>query len=460
MMSPAAAFPADIAIVGGGASGVLLAALLIRKSALRVVLIERGSTPALGVAYSTQCRGHLLNVRASDMSALDDEPDHFAQWVARDGSGLGHNDFVPRADYGRYLKDLLADSVQRSEGRLRIVTGEVTAIREQAAGVEIDIDGHGDGHGPFLTRKAVLATGHRPPSVDSGAYRGNPWREDAIEDLAPDASILLIGTSLTMIDVLVSLMERGHTGPITALSRRGLVPRFHPPAPIPSPDVDTREFFAGSLSQRAARFRSTVRNGVGWAGLMQVLRPHNNELWHGLDLDQRRRFLRHLRPWWDIHRHRVAPHIGEIIEDAKARGQLSIVAAKIEIGHATDRTVDVTIVRRGSTVREQRHFDRVIDCRGPRNEVDERLPLHAQMTKDGLLRADPLGQGLDVAENEALIGRNGRASRNIYVLGPPTRGRYTEIVAIPDIRLQAAEVAEHLIEQLRQPSGLAVGPAA
>ena len=456
MMSPAAAFPADIAIVGGGASGVLLAALLVRKSALRVVLIERGSTPALGVAYSTRCRGHLLNVRASDMSALADEPDHFVNWLARDGGGLGRDDFAPRADYGRYLRDLLADSVQRSEGRLQVITGEVTAIRDKPDGVELDIHGTGTLH----ARRAVLATGHRPPSADSGAYRGNPWREDAIEDLAPDASILLIGTSLTMIDVLVSLMERGHTGPIVALSRRGLVPRFHPPAPIPSPDVDTRDLFAGSLSQRAAQFRSKVRNGVGWPGLMQVLRPHNNELWHGLDLEQRRRFLRHLRPWWDIHRHRVAPHIGEIIEDAKARGQLSIVAAKIEISHTTDQKVDVTIARRGAATREQHSFDRVIDCRGPRNEVDERLPLHAQMVKDGLLRADPLGQGLDVSEKEALMGRNGKASRHLYVLGPPTRGRYTEIVAIPDIRLQAAEVAEHLVAQLRQPSGLVGGPAA
>ena len=456
MMRPADELPADIAIVGGGASGVLLAALLARKSGLRIVLIEHTSKPALGVAYSTRCRGHLLNVRASDMSALADEPDHFVNWLARDGGGLGRDDFAPRADYGRYLQDLLADSVQRSEGRLRVVTGEVTAIHDKAHGVELDIDGTR----PLHAHRAVLATGHRPPSADHGAYHGNPWREDAIEGLAPEASILLIGTSLTMIDVLVSLMERGHTGPIVALSRRGLVPRFHPPAPIPSPDVDTRDLFAGSLSQRASRFRSRVRNGLGWAGLMQVLRPHNNELWHGLDLDQRRRFLRHLRPWWDIHRHRVAPHIGEIIEGAKARGQLSIVAAKIEIGHTTDRKVDVTIVRRGSSTREQCSFDRVIDCRGPRNEVDERLPLHAQMVTDGLLRADPLGQGLDVSDKEALMGRSGKPSRHLYVLGPPTRGRYTEIVAIPDIRLQAAEVAEHLVAQLLQSSGLVGGHTA
>ena len=454
--APSSPSSVDIAIVGGGASGVLLAAQLVRKSPLRIALVERGSHPGLGVAYSTRCRGHLLNVRASDMSALDDEPDHFVQWLTRDGGGLGRTDFVPRADYGRYLQDLLAQSLQRSEGRLEIVAGDVIAIRDRPDGVELDISGRA----PLRARKAVLATGHRPPSADRGAYRGNPWRADAIADLAPDASVLLIGTSLTMIDVLISLLEQGHKGPIVALSRRGLVPNRHPPAPVPTPEADTSDLFTGSLSQRTARFRAKVRNGLGWPGLMQLLRPHNNELWHGLDLEERRRFLRHLRPWWDIHRHRVAPQIGALIDAARARGQLSIVSGRIEIGHATNDQVDVTIVRRGSAGREQRSFDRVVDCRGPRNEVDIHVPLHAQLVKDGLLRPDPLNQGLDVAADEALIARDGTQSSHLYVLGPPTRGRYTEIVAIPDIRIQATSVAEQLIAQLRQPSGLAASPAA
>ena len=456
MTSPAVAYPADIAIVGGGATGVLLAAQLVRKSRLRIALVEKDSRPGLGVAYSTRCHGHLLNVRASDMSALDDEPDHFVQWLARDDGGLGRNDFAPRADYGRYLQDLLADAVRRAEGRLEIVAGEAVAAREQGGSIEIKLAGGAS----LSARTAVLATGHRPPSESSGAYHGNPWREEAIEDLAPEASVLLIGTSLTMIDVLVSLLERHHTGPIVALSRRGLVPHSHPPKPIPSPTIDTREFFASPLSHRAARFRTIVRNGQGWPGLMQLLRPHNNELWHGLDLDQRRRFLRHLRPWWDIHRHRVAPHIGEIVSDARARGQLTILAAKVEIGRTTDSAVEVAITRRGTSTAERHTFDRVVDCRGPRNEVDERLPLHAQMVGDGLLRPDILGQGLDVSLGEALIGRDGKPSSRLFALGPPTRGRYTEIVAIPDIRIQAAAVADQLVALLHAPSGLAPSPAA
>lgn len=448
--------PVDIAIVGGGASGVLLAAQLVRKSRLRVALIERGADLGLGVAYTTRCLGHLLNVRASDMTALADEADHFVRWLARDGSGFGPTDFVPRAIYGRYLQHLLADAVDRSDRRLKMIRGNVVAIRHEKHGVELDIEDHG----PLRARKAVLATGHRPPSTDSGAYRGNPWRDDSIAGLAPDASILLIGTSLTMIDVVISLLEHGHRGPILALSRRGLVPHSHPPAPIPTPEADTSDLLVGSLSQRTARFRARLRAGLGWPGLMQLLRPHNNEMWLGLDLDQRKRFLRHLRPWWDIHRHRVAPQIGALIDAAQARGQLSIIAGRIEIGPTRDDKVEVTIIRRGSDVRENRSLDRVVDCRGPRNEVDVRVPLHAQLVQDGKLRSDPLNQGLDVGAGEALIGRDGRPSDRLFVVGPPTRGRYTEIVAIPDIRLQVADVAKRLIAALQEPTGLVESPAA
>ncbi len=443
--------PADIAIVGGGASGVLLAAQLVRHGNPDIVLIDRSEQPALGVAYSTRCREHLLNVRASDMTALADEPDHFVEWLSRTGHPLGPTDFVPRADYGRYLADLLADSIRLSNGRLRVIRGEVTAIREGDNSASLDMAGIGT----LQARRVVLATGHRPPSADSRAYRGNPWREDATTGLPRDASVLLIGTSLTMIDVLISLLDHGHAGPITALSRRGLLPHHHPEAPIPTPELDVADLYEGPLSQRTARFRARVRGGVGWAGLMQLLRPHNNDLWKGLDIGERRRFLRHLRTWWDIHRHRVAPHIGAVVDAARARGQLRIVSGRVQVDRALDDKVEVTLLRRGARGPEHLVFDRVVDCRGPRNEVDRKLPLHAQMAADGLLRSDILGQGIDVSPNEALIGTDGKPSPCLFALGPLTRGRYTEIVAIPDIRLQAADLARHLMAGLAAPSGLA-----
>ncbi len=251
--------PVDIAIVGGGASGVLLAAQLVRKARLRVALIERDAHPGLGVAYSTHCLGHLLNVRASDMTALADEPDHFVQWLARDGRGFGPTDFVPRAIYGRYLQDLLADAIRRADGRLQVIRGHVVAIRHGEDGVELDIEGHA----PLRARKAVLATGHRPPSKDSGAYRGNPWRDEAIAGLPPEGSVLMIGTSLTMIDVLISLLEHGqgpHRRPVAAWASAA--------SPSAGADRHARRRHARSLQrQPVATHRPVPRQATGGPGL-------------------------------------------------------------------------------------------------------------------------------------------------------------------------------------------------
>jgi uncharacterized NAD(P)/FAD-binding protein YdhS len=79
-------------IIGGGASGVLLACQLLRlgNSGFRVTLIERRPEIGRGLAYHTGNPDHLLNVRAANMSALPEDPDHFWRWLsAHDGNRCG-----------------------------------------------------------------------------------------------------------------------------------------------------------------------------------------------------------------------------------------------------------------------------------------------------------------------------------------------------------------------------------
>jgi uncharacterized NAD(P)/FAD-binding protein YdhS len=433
----------DIAIVGGGASAVLLARQLVRPGEVppRVTIIERGPVAGLGVAYATHCAEHLLNVRAHNMSALPDDPDHFVRWLSASGHDVGPEDFASRMIYGCYLQSVLATTLADGRGDVRLVRGEVVAAHEHHDGMRLAL---GDRRS-IAARAVVMATGHEAPAVDRGAYRGNPWKAAAVEDLDPSASVMIVGTGLTMVDVVISLLDRGHRGPITAVSRRGLMPRTHPDAQDRNPDCPTSEVFAGSLSARLAAFRRLVREGHAWEDVMQALRMHNADLWKSLDPAERGRFLRHLRPWWDVHRHRIAPRIGRSIAHLVDSGRLSLLSGRIVSMRPGPASVDVTIRLRGSGILMQRSFDRVIDCSGPRSSASESSALHVQLARAGMIVTDPMQLGLVVDENDAVLTASGQPSGRIFALGPLTRGRHWEIIAVPDIRLRAKRLARHLL---------------
>jgi uncharacterized NAD(P)/FAD-binding protein YdhS len=96
----------SIAIVGGGASGALMTAHLLKCAGdtIHLTLIEPRAKIGRGLAYATENDSHRLNVRASNMSAFPDDPDHFWRWLRANGH-RGEDRFcsVPRLVYGRYL---------------------------------------------------------------------------------------------------------------------------------------------------------------------------------------------------------------------------------------------------------------------------------------------------------------------------------------------------------------------
>src|SRR5262249_981952 len=100
---------ADVVVVGGGASGTLLAAEL-RRRGVSVAVVEPRPRPGVGVAYGTDSPVHLLNVRAGGMSARSDDPGHFLRWLAARDPRADENTFAQRREYRNYLADLLAES--------------------------------------------------------------------------------------------------------------------------------------------------------------------------------------------------------------------------------------------------------------------------------------------------------------------------------------------------------------
>ena len=449
-------FPDDdirVVIIGGGAAGVLLACHLLRNPArpVQVTIVETSDTAGLGLAYSTRNPQHLLNVRASNMSAFPDEPGHFWNWLAANnldtGRGCGGDFcFVPREIYGRYLGSLLQTHRIGCSPRqkLHVLRGECASLRPTRLGVEVKL-ADGSSHVGHI---AVLATGNEAPPNAHGPCGASPWREPQESGVAPDDAVLIMGSGLTMVDYVLSLLRAGHRGPITAISRRGLLPQPHraiAPLKIEPADVP----FGADISYVFRWLRRVIAHdlvpGQDWRSAIDALRPFTRDIWQSWPEPTKRRFLRHARTWWDVHRHRTAPEIDQRLHAAIRSGQVNVIAGKVSKITVQRHGAMVSYRRRFRTGLESMRVAKVVKCVGvavaPRDSAN---PVLQYLLEQGLIRPDPIGIGLDVTPDCAVIDRSGKPSAKLFAIGPLTRGRFWEIVAIPDIRVQCAELAQRI----------------
>jgi len=466
--------PPSIAIVGAGFSGTLLALHLLRRApaGTRVVLIERNAQFGRGPAYSTGNSSHLLNVPAAKMSAVHGRPNDFLDWLRGlpdselCGMQPGPGTFVPRRMFGRYIRHLVNTEMKVPEHKdqLDLVRGDVTEIEPVGGGLRLTLDRDRTIHAD----RAVLAIGNFPPApppvadpafYDSPLYKADPWAADTLADLDPDLPILLIGTGLTTIDTVVSLLDQGHRGPITALSRRGLLPHRHATGPVaPPPESDCFPTRLNALARMLRRSSALVTEAGGsWHGVIDEIRPITTEIWQSMSATDRQRFLRHLRPWWDTHRHRISGPVADRIDAARASGQLRIRAGRIRAWHEhpEQQRVDVVFRPRFREELESLSVGRVINCAGPDADYSRiRDPLVRTLLARGLVRPDPLCLGLDVTANCALRDRDGGISRRLFAVGPVTKGTFWEMTAVPDIRQQAEFLAGQLATLVRPAAAL------
>jgi uncharacterized NAD(P)/FAD-binding protein YdhS len=439
----------SIIIVGGGASGVVMAAHLLKSSSpdLRVTLIEKRPHFGQGMAYSTLLSAHVLNVNASGMSAHADDPGDFARWVLERGLAdpAAGPFYAPRSLYARYLKELLDDLEERERrtGRLRLIREESLSISPTPSGVEVAL-----ANGTSVVgHLAVLATGH---DEQPGAFQGRAIRmgSDADTALDPEAAVLVLGTGLSMVDAFLSLEQRGHRGRITAVSRRGLLPSPHRKGnPI---KLDVADIPLGTeLSYFVGWFRNLIREtqkaGGDWRDVVDGLRPFNQKIWQNWPSSAKRRFVEHTKAWWDIHRHRMAPEVYERVTDAVRAGRIRLVAGRV-VEIAPGDGLAVGIQPRGTQALETLAVARVYDCMGIARDISRTSNgVVRSLVERGLARPDPLRLGLDVTPGCELIAADGRVSSKLLAVGPLTRGTFFEIDAIPDIRVQCARLSRQLL---------------
>ena len=438
------------AIIGGGFSGTLLAINLLRHGALRVTMVERHEERmGRGLAYGAAHAGHVLNVRAANMSALPDSPDHFTDWLKQQGLGQ-EGSFATRRDYGAYLSAMLDQMRGQAADRLTILNGDavdlqlrddgICVVLRSGGGIEADIVALAPGNLPPHDLPAFAGLRDRD-GPENAVYVNDPWAATIAAGLQDSDRVLLLGSGLTAVDCALSLDRAGFRGRSVALSRRGLAPQSHAPAPPYAPRSD-RPKGAASTLVRTLRRRSAE---IGWRNAVDELRRFTQDMWRAASAEERSRFLRHLRPYWDVHRHRIAPQVAERLAAMQAEGRLEIRAAKVVQAVPEGGTIHVHLRRRGREEGETVAFARVVNCTGPLGDLrrtDD--PLLRRLASRGDIRPDPLAIGIDVDRQCHAIARDGSAQPRLFVVGPMTRGAHWEIVAVPDIRRQVWELAREI----------------
>jgi uncharacterized NAD(P)/FAD-binding protein YdhS len=449
-----------IAVIGAGFSGTIAALHLLRRlpADQPVLLCERAPEFARGVAYATGENAHLLNVRATNMSALADEPQHFAEWLKRRASqdGLTETEagvFASRGLYGQYLRSILDYAMRESAGhaQLRLMPDDVVDVTAApdggfvlsfASGTALDVAG------------VVLAVGNLPPEESTDPrICANPWGEKAWRPLSGDLPVMIVGTGLTMVDMVLAIRRRGFEGQIVAMSRGGLLPTRHAPSGTwPTPHLTLAE--EQSMSLLMTRLRDEVfaaaEQGVDWRAVIDSMRPVTANLWCRLPLAERRRFLRHARRYWDVHRHRMAPPHADMLEAMQRDGSLTVLGGRIRGFEPAADAVNVRYTPRCGSGETVLPVQRVIMASGLEHISRTRDPLMQRLLDRGLIRVDSQGLGLDVTDGLNVVRGDGTPAERIWALGPIVRGVFWECVAVPDIRVQASHVAVSVVARLRE----------
>lgn len=447
----------DIVIVGAGFSGVALTRALVRQAVpgTRIALIGHAGSFGRGVAYGTPRLEHSLNVRARDLGIDPDLPAGFADWLALQSPE--REGFQPRTHYGDYLCAMLDEVSAHAAARgiaLHLIHDDLTSVSPTAAGFHCQC---GDGD-RIEAARVVLAIGALPPQpmtslsgtlVNSPHYIATPFAGAALDRIAADANVFIIGTGLTFADVAISLRRNGHRGRIEAISRHGLAPLPHLVEPAPPLALSLplqAALDAGELRAIVRRLREAAREADDWRRVLDAMRPHTQLLWQRMDLRSRSRFLRHLRTYWEIHRHRLAPQLLDELDAMRHSGQLEIRTSRLMRGDLCGDHARLTLRDRGSTRTRDVDVDVVIRATGLDSDIQRTgHGLIAQLRDAGLACADDLGLGLHCDADFAVLDPHRRPVPGLFALGPLLRGQLWEITAVPELRRAAITLADRLL---------------
>jgi uncharacterized NAD(P)/FAD-binding protein YdhS len=458
---------ADILIIGGGLSGAMLAAQLLKQpGARRLLVVEPRAELGRGEAYSATELGHTLNGNAARMSVDPDNSDDLTQWLTAHIEAGGWPEsaeqgvpiaelFPPRGLFGVYARQRLAEAQligARYGSQLVHLQDEAVDVQVTEYGVRVKL-----AKGPeCIARQVVLATGMfaaaRTPQMDrapGAALTFDPWDVAALKRLDPQARVLIVGSGLTMVDAVASLDQAGHRGPIEVFSRHGLLPqvRRQPPAwrdfLTEQPHLITPLQVMGELRRQC---KQAMAEGVDWQAPLDTVRVHIARLWSQASERHQRQFVRHVRPWWESHHHRSPPQGGALLAQRLEEGRLHIHAATLQRIESDGQTVSLVLKRRGEGGESRVTGQALINSTGivyDWRKVDRPLP--RQLLARGLVQPGPLALGIAAQPDGAVLDTTGTPSPRLFAMGPPLRGLWWESTAVTDVALQSKALALRLV---------------
>jgi len=460
-MPPYAPLPV-VAVIGGGFTGAAVALHLASQNRAgreaRIVVFEPREKLGKGLAYDTDEPANRINVPASKMSLFPDDPESFARWIAETDALAGDETafasdgqpFPRRHVFGDYAFAMVAPylssgAVEHRRTRVTGLTRSKGRWRVSAAdGSDLEAD------------LVVLATSHpetAPPWVlsplaGSPHYITDPTAPGALDAIGRNDRVLIIGNGLTSADVVAALSERGHVGHIVSISRRGLRSRGHPAvAREPFGDFVTQPAFTASqlLFRIRGALREARRLGLGWHPVLDAVRAQGQQIWQALPVQARRRLARHVRPYWDAHRFRIAPQVERVLDDAIRAGRLEVLAASLATASVVGPALNVGVKLRGSDEIRELTVDSVVVTTGPAHGgILKSQPFLTELEAQGYLALCPTGLGLLCDGRSRALGVDGKVAPGLFIGGPLARGTFGELMGLPQVTDHAVFVADQL----------------
>ena len=478
-----------ITIVGGGFSGASTAVQLARRSTipLALTIVEPRAAIGYGIAYSSDDLDHRLNGNLAIHFVDPTDPDAFTRWCMREGSALRDPEsvsadgsmFVRRREFGRFVAESVAALSDLASIQLTHVRDRATDVIDEGGLTVVTAEGS-----RLPSDLVVVATGNSIPPLPAAfapalarhaGVIAAPHDLERIRAIPKDARVLVVGTALTALDVISTMVRARHEGPITAVSRRGLRPRPYRPTDvgIEPPQSTLLERIEGPLAPFVLRagphptarkllhaLRERIREVEAAGGLWYVafdeLRDPLWRLWSALDVREKRAILRHLRTWYDVHRFRAPPQNDAIVRAAEREGRVRFQAARLCSVDASGGTVEVRWIERGATLPQRHAFDVVVNCIGlDFADAMSANPFLAAMQRRGRLALDPTGIGIAVDRECRPSGADGRRDDRVRVVGPPTCGAFGDPLGALFIAAQIRRFVPGMLAHLADASGSA-----